>query len=82
MTKSYDGTTVVDRVTLDLPSGGLTCLVGPNGAGKSTLLSIVARLLPEATQVSVTLLVVLIIVARCRRAAVPGQGDGHDGPLA
>ena len=36
VTKSYDGTTVVDRVTLDLPSGGLTCLVGPNGAGKST----------------------------------------------
>ena len=46
VSKSYDGTTVVDRVTLDLPTGGLTCLVGPNGAGKSTLLSIVARLLP------------------------------------
>jgi iron complex transport system ATP-binding protein len=44
--KAYGPTTVLHGVSLDIPAGGLTCLVGPNGAGKSTLLSIVARLLP------------------------------------
>lgn len=45
-TKKYGKTVVVDDVTLDLKSGGLTAIVGANGAGKSTLLSMVARLLP------------------------------------
>ncbi len=44
VTKAYGSRTVVDRVSLDLPSPGLTAIVGPNGAGKSTLLSIMARL--------------------------------------
>jgi len=46
VTKTYDGTPVVDSVSLDLPRQGLTAIIGPNGAGKSTLLSMVARLLP------------------------------------
>ena len=33
---SYGSTVVVDDVTIELPSGGVTALVGPNGAGKST----------------------------------------------
>ncbi|MEI2301652.1 iron ABC transporter ATP-binding protein [Ensifer sp. MJa1] len=45
VTKSYGGHPVVDRVSLTLPSGGLTSIIGPNGAGKSTLLSIVSRLM-------------------------------------
>ena len=45
VTKRYGHTTVVDRVSLTIPRGGVTALVGPNGAGKSTLLSIIGRLL-------------------------------------
>lgn len=45
VTKSYDGTVVLDHVSLDIHHGGITTLVGPNGAGKSTLLSIMSRLL-------------------------------------
>ena len=46
VTKSYGRQVVVDDVTLNLRSGGLTAIVGANGAGKSTLLSMIARLLP------------------------------------
>ena len=54
VTKSYDGTVVVDGVRLDLSEGGVTALVGPNGAGKSTLLSCIARLLePDSGRVTV-----------------------------
>lgn len=45
LTKRYGAATVLDGVDLDLPRGGLTCLIGANGAGKSTLLTIIARLL-------------------------------------
>jgi iron complex transport system ATP-binding protein len=42
----YDGRTVVDGLTLDLPQGKVTAIVGPNASGKSTLLKGLARLLP------------------------------------
>lgn len=45
VSKSYDGTVVVDGVSLILKKGGVTSIIGPNGAGKSTLLSLVSRLL-------------------------------------
>ena len=41
----YDGTIVVDDLTLALPVGHITALVGPNASGKSTLLHGLARLL-------------------------------------
>lgn len=44
LTKSYHGTSVVDRVTLGLPDAGVTTIIGANGAGKSTLLSLVSRI--------------------------------------
>ena len=47
VTKRYGPTTVVNRVSLSIPRGGVTALVGPNGAGKSTLLSIIGRLKPS-----------------------------------
>jgi iron complex transport system ATP-binding protein len=44
--KSYGRSVVVDDVSIEIPTGGVTSIIGPNGAGKSTLLSMIARLLP------------------------------------
>jgi iron complex transport system ATP-binding protein len=54
VSKSYGAARVVDQVSADIPSGGVTSIIGPNGAGKSTLLSLVSRLQPlDAGTVSV-----------------------------
>ncbi|MGK5739585.1 ABC transporter ATP-binding protein [Micromonospora sp. URMC 103] len=41
----YDERTVLDGLTLELPSDAFTVIVGPNACGKSTLLRTLARLL-------------------------------------
>ncbi|MGC4820254.1 ABC transporter ATP-binding protein [Micromonospora sp. DT63] len=41
----YDDRTVLDGLTLDLPTDAFTVIVGPNACGKSTLLRTMARLL-------------------------------------
>lgn len=52
--KKYRERWVVDRVSLEIPKGGLTSIIGPNGAGKSTLLALISRLLPmESGAISV-----------------------------
>lgn len=38
----YGQTLALDRVTLDIPAGGMAGLIGPDGVGKSTLLALVA----------------------------------------
>ncbi len=45
ITLAYDGTVIVDSLSLRIPSGKITALVGPNGCGKSTLLRGLSRLL-------------------------------------
>jgi ABC-type branched-subunit amino acid transport system ATPase component len=45
VTAGYGGGDILKRVTLDVPEGGITCIVGPNGAGKSTLLSTISGLI-------------------------------------
>ncbi|MDT0631359.1 energy-dependent translational throttle protein EttA [Rubrivirga litoralis] len=35
--KGYDGRTLVEDLTFDLPPGGIVGVIGPNGAGKTTL---------------------------------------------
>ena len=41
----YDGTTIVDSLSLDVLAGAVTVIVGANASGKSTLLRGLARLL-------------------------------------
>ena len=43
--KKYDGKTVVDSVSFELPKGRVTSFIGPNGAGKSTVMGIISRLI-------------------------------------
>jgi ABC-type branched-subunit amino acid transport system ATPase component len=41
----YGGGDVLRGVSLEVPAGGITCVVGPNGAGKSTLMAAISGLL-------------------------------------
>lgn len=45
LTLTYNGTPIVQDLTLAIPTGKITVLVGANGCGKSTLLRGLARLL-------------------------------------
>jgi ABC-type branched-subunit amino acid transport system ATPase component len=45
LTAGYGGGDVLRGVDLEVPTGGITCVVGPNGAGKSTLMRCVSGLL-------------------------------------
>ena len=46
VTVGYNGQTVLDDVTLQVPHGAQVAVVGPNGAGKSTLFKALVGLLP------------------------------------
>jgi branched-chain amino acid transport system ATP-binding protein len=45
VTAGYGGGDILKDVSLEVPQGGITCIVGPNGAGKSTLMATVSGLL-------------------------------------
>lgn len=45
LTKTYDGKTVVDSVSLEIPKGKVLSLIDPNGAGKSTVMGMISRLI-------------------------------------
>ena len=45
LTKRYDGKTVVDGVSFEIPKGKVLSLIGPNGAGKSTVMGMISRLI-------------------------------------
>ena len=45
LTKRYEGRTVVDSVSFELPRKSVISFIGPNGAGKSTVLNILSRLI-------------------------------------
>ncbi len=40
LTKQYDATLALDRLTLEVPPGEIFCLLGANGAGKTTTINL------------------------------------------
>lgn len=48
LTRRFDGTTAVDRLTLAIAPGQIFGLLGPNGAGKSTTIKMLVTLLPPS----------------------------------
>ncbi len=48
LTLAYDKVTIVDELSLDIPTGEVSIVVGANGCGKSTLLRALSRLLKPA----------------------------------
>jgi tungstate transport system ATP-binding protein len=51
--KDYDGKSVLNIDSLEIPSGKITAIIGPNGAGKSTLLNLIAGI-DQATSGRIT----------------------------
>ena len=54
LTKTYDGKTVVDRVSFSIDEGEIFAILGPNGAGKTTTVESIAGLRsPDSGRVAV-----------------------------
>ncbi|MFD2648970.1 ABC transporter ATP-binding protein [Devosia albogilva] len=54
ITKAYDGTVVVDEVTLTVPAHSICAVVGTSGSGKTTLMRMINRLVePSAGQIRI-----------------------------
>ncbi len=45
LTKRYGSKLALDKINLDMPSGGIVGLLGPNGSGKTTLIKLICGLL-------------------------------------
>ena len=51
LTKDYDGHTVLNNISFDIPAGKIVGLLGPNGCGKTTLIKILTGLIKDYTGV-------------------------------
>ena len=75
LTKDYDGSCVVDDVSIEFPQRKVISLIGPNGAGKSTVLGMAARLVAHGARARC-----LREVSAQRHASFPGGlGEGRSG---
>ena len=46
LSKKFQGTTIYDDFSIDLPMGKFVSVFGPNGCGKSTLINMISGLMP------------------------------------
>jgi ABC-2 type transport system ATP-binding protein len=54
LTKKYNNTTALDRISFDIPRGSVFGFLGPNGAGKTTLIRILTGLIiPDSGEVKI-----------------------------
>src|SRR5688572_32017613 len=54
VTKRFAGHTAVERLSLEVPGGGIFGLLGPNGAGKSTTIRMIMNIItPDEGRISV-----------------------------
>src|SRR5579885_1482335 len=44
LSKSFGGLRAIDRISFEIPVGGLSALIGPNGSGKTTLFNLITNL--------------------------------------
>ncbi len=54
VTKSFDGKTVLDNITISAYQGEILCLLGPSGAGKTTLIRLITGAIrPDSGEIHV-----------------------------
>ena len=51
---AFGNTLLFENIEFDLPAGAWTCLLGPSGVGKTTLLRLIANLVPDVENISIT----------------------------
>jgi thiamine transport system ATP-binding protein len=73
---AFDGRTVLDGVSLLVPSGELIALLGPSGSGKSTLLKVMAGIVePDSGRVGVDGVDVTAVPTHLRRIGMVFQAN-------